>query len=125
MLWSGLCFGTVMGVVQVTVQAASGPLRLGEAAASVQFSRSIGAAFGTAIVAAVLFAVLSIKNPESARAFATMVEHGRALAPSLPADQRAAIQTDIADAFRAAFLTIAGFTTVGFFLALSNPLRRI
>ena len=92
---------------------------------SVQFSRSIGAAFGTAIVAAVLFAVLSLKNPEAARAFANMVEHGRALAPSLPAEQRAAIQADIANAFRAAFLTIAAFTGVGFFLALSNPLRRI
>jgi EmrB/QacA subfamily drug resistance transporter len=125
MLWNGLFTGTVMGVVQVTVQSASGPLRLGEAAASVQFSRSIGAAFGTAIVAAVLFAVLEIRNPEAARAFGTMVEHGRALAPSLPAEQRAAIQADIADAFRAAFLTIAAFTTAGFFLALSNPLRRI
>jgi predicted MFS family arabinose efflux permease len=125
MLWNGLFTGTVMGVVQVTVQSASGPLRLGEAAASVQFSRSIGAAFGTAIVAAVLFAMLSLKNPEAASAFATMVEHGRALATSLPAEQRAAIQADIANAFRAAFLTIAGFTTVGFFLALSNPLRRI
>ncbi len=125
MLWNGFFTGTVMGVVQVTVQAASGPLRLGEAAAAVQFSRSIGAAFGTAIVAAVLFAVLSLRNPEAARAFATMVEHGRALSTSLPAAQRAAIQGDIADAFRAAFLTIAAFTTVGFFLALSNPLRRI
>jgi predicted MFS family arabinose efflux permease len=125
MLWNGLFTGTVMGVVQVTVQAASGPLRLGEAAASVQFSRSIGAAFGTAIVAAVLFSVLSIKNPDSARAFATMVEHGRALAPSLPAEQRAAIQSDIAGAFSAAFFTIAAFTTIGFFLALSNPLKRI
>jgi predicted MFS family arabinose efflux permease len=125
LLWNGLFTGTVMGVVQVTVQSASGPLRLGEAAASVQFSRSIGAAFGTALVATVLFAVLSLKNPEAARAFASMVEHGRALAPSLPAAQRAAIQVDIADAFRAAFLTIAVFTTAGFFLALTNPLRRI
>jgi hypothetical protein len=125
MLWHGLFTGTVMGVVQVTVQAASGPLRLGEAAASVQFSRSIGAAFGTAIVAAVLFAVLSVRNPEAAHAFATMVEHGRALAPSLPAAQRDAIQADIALAFRTAFFAIAAFTTVGFFLALSNPLKRI
>jgi EmrB/QacA subfamily drug resistance transporter len=124
MLWNGLFTGTVMGVVQVTVQSASGPLQLGEAAASVQFSRSIGAAFGTAIVAAILFAVLSLKNPEAARAFATMVEHGRALAASL-APERAAIQADIAGAFRAAFFTMAGFTTMGFFLALTNPLRRI
>jgi sugar phosphate permease len=125
MLIDGLFFGTVMGVVQVTVQSASGPRRLGEAAASVQFSRSIGAGFGTAIVATVLFAVLSIKNPDAARAFANMVQHAHGLAPTLPPDQRAAIQADIAEAFTAAFLTIASFTTAGFFLALTNPLRKI
>ena len=72
-----------------------------------------------------LFAVLSLRNPEAARAFATMVEHGRALAPSLAPAQRAAIQADIAGAFGAAFLTMAAFSTAGFFLALTNPLRRI
>jgi EmrB/QacA subfamily drug resistance transporter len=125
MLWDGLFFGTVMGVVQVTVQSASGPRRLGEAAASVQFSRSIGAGFGTALVATVLFAVLSIKNPDAARAFANMVQHTHGLAPALPPEQRAAIQADIVEAFRAAFLTIAAFTVAGFFLALTNPLRKI
>jgi EmrB/QacA subfamily drug resistance transporter len=125
MLWDGLFFGTVMGVVQVSVQSAAGPRRLGEAAASVQFSRSIGAGFGTALVATVLFAVLSLKNPEAARAFAAMVQHGRGLAPTLAPELRAAIQGDIAEAFRAAFLTIAAFTAAGFFLALTNPLRKI
>jgi len=125
MLWDGLFFGTVMGVVQVTVQSASGPRRLGEAAASVQFSRSIGAGFGTALVATVLFAVLSIKNPDAAHAFATMVQHAHGLAEALPPDQRAATQADIAEAFRAAFLTISAFTVAGFFLALTNPLRKI
>ena len=42
LLFTGLFMGTVMGVVQVSVQSAAGQLRLGEAAASVQFSRSIG-----------------------------------------------------------------------------------
>jgi EmrB/QacA subfamily drug resistance transporter len=125
LLWNGLFMGTVMGVVQVTVQSASGPLRLGEAAASVQFSRSIGAAFGTALVTAVLFAVLSIKNPEAARLFATMAEHGADVALNLPAAQQTDIRAVIAEAFRAAFLSIAAFTAVGFFLALSIPLRRI
>src|SRR5581483_10546932 len=63
----GLFMGTVMGVVQVLVQNAAGPMRLGEAAASVQFSRSIGAAFCTALVATLLFAVLTLRNPEAAR----------------------------------------------------------
>jgi predicted MFS family arabinose efflux permease len=125
MLWNGTFMGTVMGVVQVTVQSASGPQRLGEAAASVQFSRSIGAAFGTALVAAVLFGVLAMKNPEAARAFAAMVEHAEGAGPVLSAEQHAAMQADITEAFRAAFFLIAGFTTAGFFLALSHPLRRI
>jgi MFS family permease len=125
LLWNGVFMGTVMGVVQVTVQSASGALRLGEAAASVQFSRSIGAAMGTALVAAILFAVLSVKNPETARAFATMVQHGGQIASSLPPPARDAVQADIAEAFRAAFLSIAAFTTLGFFLAVAIPLRRI
>jgi hypothetical protein len=117
--------GTVMGVVQVSVQSAAGLLRLGEAAASVQFSRSIGAAFGTALVATVLFSALSIRSPEAARVFATMVEQGKPLASSLTPAQQIAIQADISAAFRAAFLAMAAFTTTGFFLALTNPLRRI
>ncbi len=125
LLWNGLCMGTVMGVVQVSVQSAAGPLRLGEAAASVQFSRSIGAAFGTALVATMLFAVLSIRNPEAARVFAAMIEHARQAGPPATSVQVAAIQADIAAAFRAAFLLMAGFTIGGFFLALTNPLRRI
>ena len=36
-----------------------------------------------------------------------------------------AIQTDIGEAFRAAYLTMAVFTTAGFLLALTNPLRKI
>jgi len=124
LLCNGLFMGTVMGVVQVTVQSAAGPVRLGEAAASVQFSRSIGAAFGTALVATVLFAFLAIRNPDAARIFATMVHHGH-VAGALPAAQQAVVQVDIQDAFRAAFLTMAAFTTAGFFLALTNPLRRI
>jgi EmrB/QacA subfamily drug resistance transporter len=123
LLWNGLFMGTVMGVVQVTVQSESGPVKLGEAAASVQFSRSVGAAFGTAIVTAVLFAALAVRNPEAAQAFTTMVEHGGASA--LAPGQLSAVQGDIAEAFRAAFLSIAGFTAIGILLAMSIPLRRI
>jgi hypothetical protein len=72
-----------------------------------------------------LFAVLSIKNKEAAAVFATMVEHTKQAGPPLPATQLAAIQTAIVEAFRAGFLLMALFTTAGFFLALTNPLRRI
>ena len=125
LLCNGLFMGTVMGVVQVSVQSAAGSARLGEAAASVQFSRSIGAALGTALVATVLFADLTIRNPESARIFGMMVEHGRSASSSLSSIQMSAVQADIKEAFRTAFLTIAAFTTAGFLLALTNPLRRI
>jgi len=125
LLLIGAFMGTVMGVVQVSVQSAAGPLRLGEAAASVQFSRSIGAAFGTAVVATTLFATLAIRNPEAAGVFASMVEHVKHVGPPLSAIQRAAIQDDIVQAFRTAFLVMALFTTGGFFLALTNPMRRI
>jgi EmrB/QacA subfamily drug resistance transporter len=125
MLWTGLCFGTVMGVVQVLVQNAAGTARLGEGAASVQFSRSIGAAFGTALVGTMLFAYLTLKNPEAARVFIQTVEGGLHAGPVLQPVQNAVVQADIAQAFRAAFLLIAGFTTCGFFLALTNPMRRL
>jgi EmrB/QacA subfamily drug resistance transporter len=124
-LWNGLCMGTVMGVVQVTVQSASGPRRLGEAAASVQFSRSVGAAFGTATVASVLFAVLSAKNKETAALFAAMMEQGSGVLSALPVARQAIVQTEIAEAFRAAFLVIAAFAAAGAALAMSIPLRRI
>ena len=108
-----------------TVQTVAGQARLGEAAASVQFSRSLGAGFGTALVATALFATLAIKNPEAARAFAAMIENVKHVGPALPAIRQAAIQSDIADAFRVAFLVIGGFTLAAFFLALTNPLRKL
>jgi EmrB/QacA subfamily drug resistance transporter len=123
LLWNGLFMGTVMGVVQVTVQSAAGIARLGEAAASVQFSRSIGAAFGTALVATVLFATLSITNPDAASVFAIMVQHGAP--PALDPAQETAVRADIVNAFRAGFLLMAGFTALGCVLALTNPLRKI
>ena len=103
----GLFMGTVMGVVQVTVQNAAGPASLGSAAASVQLSRSIGAAAGTALVGTVLFASLALSDPDAAAAFRSLVDQGPAAIADLSADRRAMLQSEIARAFRAAFLTIA------------------
>jgi len=124
-LWNGLCMGTVMGVVQVTVQSASGVRMLGEAAASVQFSRSIGAALGTAGVAAVLFAVLAATDRETAAMFGTMVEQGGKLLQPISPDRAAVVQSEVTQAFRAAFLMIAAFAGAGAWLAATIPLRRI
>jgi hypothetical protein len=98
---------------------------LGAAAASVQFSRSIGAAFGTAAVASVLFAMLSATDRETAALFGTMMEQGANVLSSLPLARQAIVQSEIAEAFRAAFLVIAGFAGAGALLAMSIPLRRI
>src|SRR5579862_3158319 len=120
-----VCLGTVMGVVQLTVQAVAGPRRLGTSAAMVQFSRSVGAAFGTALVAAILFAILAAGDREAAGMFGANIEQGpEAIAKLAPARQ-AIVQSEIADAFRAAFITIAAFTGVGSLLAWTLPLRRV
>ena len=82
---NALFMGTVMGVVNVTVQSAAGPRMLGAAAGSVQFSRSVGASIGTALVGAVLFLSLAIADREAAGLLGTMVERGpEVLAASMP-----------------------------------------
>jgi EmrB/QacA subfamily drug resistance transporter len=122
---NALFMGTVMSVAQVTVQTAAGPKMIGAAAGSVQFSRSVGAAFGTAAVGAVLFAVLTVRDPEAAQLFERLLEQGPSLLDSLAPARRAVVQEEIINAFRAAFLTIAGFAGAALALAWSIPLRRI
>jgi hypothetical protein len=114
-----------MGVVQVTVQAIAGQRMLGAGAAMVQFSRSVGAALGTAAVAAVLFSVLAAGDPERASLFGMILDRGPDAIASLAPVRQVAVQMQIGDAFRAAFVTIAAFTGIGAWLAWSMPLRRL
>jgi EmrB/QacA subfamily drug resistance transporter len=120
-----LFMGSVMGVVQVTVQAVSGPRLLGTGAAMVQFSRSVGAAFGTAMVAAILFSIITAMDRNAAALFGTIIERGPEAIAALAPAQQAIVHAEIGDAFRAAFLTIATFTGIGTVLAWSVPLRRL
>jgi EmrB/QacA subfamily drug resistance transporter len=122
---TALFMGTVMGVVQVTVQAIAGQRMLGAGAAMVQFSRSVGAALGTAAVAAVLFSVLAAGDPERASLFGMILDRGPDAIASLAPVRQVAAQMQIGDAFRAAFVTIAAFTGIGAWLAWSMPLRRL
>ena len=122
---AAMFMGTVMGVVQVTVQSVAGQRMLGAGAAMVQFSRSVGAAFGTAAVAAVLFSVLAATNRETASLFGTMIDRGPEAIATLAPARRAMAQAEIGQAFRAAFLTVATFTGFGAWLAWSMPLRRV
>ena len=120
-----LAMGTTMPVVQVVVQTVAGPKNLGAASASVQFSRSIGAALGTALTGAVLFAMLALRNPQLAELFVGVMERGPATLTALSAETRGALAAEIAGAFRAAFLTIACFSAGAMVLAWTLPLRRI
>jgi hypothetical protein len=98
---------------------------LGTGAAMVQFSRSVGAAFGTATVAAILFSILAVTDRDTASLFGAIIDQGPEAIAALPAARQAVIHSEIADAFRAAFLAIALFTTAGTWLAWSMPLRRL
>ncbi len=117
--------GTTMPVVQLTVQIEAGPKNLGAASASVQFTRSIGSALGTATVGAVLFAVLAAQDPLVASLFGRVVEEGPRVLTGVSAQLRADLATDIVGAFRAAFLTIGFFSVIAAGLAWSMPSRRI
>ena len=120
-----MSLGTAMPVVQLTVQLVAGRANLGAAAASVQFSRSVGGAFGTAIVGAVLFAVLSSADRGTASLFARMVEQGPVAMAALDAAHRAVVSAEIRDAFRSAFLTVACFAGLGLVMAWTIPVRRL
>jgi EmrB/QacA subfamily drug resistance transporter len=117
--------GPTMPVVQMTVQVVAGPRFLGAAAASVQFSRSIGAAFGTALAGAVLFAMLAARDPATAASFTALVEQGPSVLTALPEARQMVVRGEIADAFRAVFFTVACFTSGGLLLAWWLPVRRI
>lgn len=121
-----LGIGLSYPVSQINVQVAAGPARLGAAAASVQFARTFGAAFATALLGALLFGSLAAGEARVAALFAEAVRDGpAALLPRLPEEERAALREGLAGAFRAAFLGAAAVTATGAFMAWRVPLRRV
>ena len=117
--------GSVMGVVQVIVQNAAGAGMLGAAAGSVQFSRAIGASFGTALVGAILFAVFKSHASGAEGIFADLVERGPAALAGLAPAARDIASFALAAGFRAVFLTVAGFAALALAFAWSIPNRRL
>jgi hypothetical protein len=73
----------------------------------------------------ILFVTLEVIDPHGAEVFIRMIEQGASALDKLAVDQRAMMQADIAQAFRAAFLAIAGFTAGACLLALTNPAKRL
>jgi EmrB/QacA subfamily drug resistance transporter len=122
---AAICMGTVMGVVQVAIQAAAGSAQLGAAAASVQLSRSVGAALGTALFGTVVFASLFWVDPNAGAIFGRVVDMGPQALDSLAAPARQAFVAQLGHAFRAGFLLICCFTTAGLTFAWLNPHRRL
>ena len=120
-----LGFGCSYPVVQIVVQVAAGPARLGAAAASVQFSRTLGAAVATAVVGALLFGTLAAGDAGVAALFARLVRAGPALLAQLQPAEQMALRAGLADGFRAAFLGAAAMAGLGSWLAGRVPLQRL
>ncbi len=121
----GICQGSAMLVAQVTVQSVAGTRHLGAAAASAQLSRSLGSAFGAAAAGAVLFGILTASDPDTANLFFDMVRRGPGILATLPTDRQMAVQTEVSQAFRGVFLTIACFSVTIIAMASTLPLRRL
>jgi len=116
--------GTSYPVVQTTVQAAAGRERLGAAAASVAFSRSLGAAAGAALMGAVLFGSLALGSGAAAEGLARLASEGPGALGALAPEAAVAIRDGLADAFRAMFLVAAALMLAASFLAWRVPMRR-
>ena len=118
-------FGTSFPMVQVTVQSAAGRERLGSATASVQFTRALGSATGTALMGAVLFGWLVAQGGDAASLFIALVQQGPAALAGLSDMARVEFRAEMTSAFRAAFLTAAGLVAVAAWLCTRVPLQRV
>lgn len=117
--------GTVMGVVQVTVQSEAGKKMLGAAAASVAVSRSFGAALGTAIVGAVLFAAVAATGVEVAGPLEAVLQGSETALAGIDARTEAEIRAAVSTGFRSVFLIIFVFSVIGSILSWTIPRRMI
>ena len=117
--------GTSFPMVQVAVQVAAGQARLGSATASVQFTRSLGAAVGTALMGAVLFGALAAQGGEAAGLFVALVDGGPEALSRLDEAARAAFRAEMVSAFRAAFLSAAAMMALAAWLCTRVPLQRL
>jgi len=118
-------FGSSFPMVQTTVQVAAGRERLGSATASVQFSRSLGAATGAALLGAVLFGTLVAMGGDAAPRFVALVNQGPAALADLDEAARIAFRAEMTAAFRAAFATAAVLTGLAAWIATRVPLQRV
>jgi EmrB/QacA subfamily drug resistance transporter len=122
---TAILLGSVMNVAQVTVQSTAGPQKLGAAASSTQFARSVGAAFGTALFSTVLFGILSVQNPDDAQMFNQILDHGPDALNALAPLARERLNAGIALAFQSGFLVSACFVIISMICAWTHPHRKL
>ncbi|MBS7812419.1 MFS transporter [Roseococcus pinisoli] len=118
-------FGCSFPAVQITVQAAAGVSRVGIATASVQFTRNLGAATGTALLSAVIFGAFALADPPLAASFAETMRGGRQALALLSESDRLAMAAGLAGGFKAMFACAAVIMGIATVLAWRVPLRRI
>jgi len=116
--------GSVMGIVQVTVQIESGKL-LGTAVAALQLSRSLGPATGTALVGTVLFAVIAAAATEISSELQAILQGSTSALTELGEAATAAIRANVAVAFHSVYITIAAFGVITMLMAWTMPRRMI
>lgn len=117
--------GSVMGVVQVTVQSEAGAKLLGAAAAAIAVSRSVGAAMGTAIVGAVLVAAVAATGVEMTGPIQAVLQGGGDALAGIDPVTVAGIRTAVARGFESVFLVIFLFSACGAALSWTIPRRTI
>lgn len=121
----GLCQGSAMLTAQVTVQKVAGSRQLGAAAASAQLARSLGSAFGAALAGAVLFGLLSARDPAAAGVFHEMVRRGPGVLNALAVDQQDLTRAAISRAFSGVFALVALISCLSVAMSATLPVRRL
>jgi hypothetical protein len=117
----GAGLGMVMPPTQVAVQTAAGRHALGVATASIALSRAIGGAIGVAIIGAVLFAIFSRLGDGTGSLLRKAMEGGSTFIAQLSQAQRDALVGDVGDAYRIAFIVLAGIAATGAAIATTVP----
>jgi EmrB/QacA subfamily drug resistance transporter len=116
--------GTVMPASQIIVQDSAGNDALGSATASVSVSRSLGAAFGVALVGALVYLLVGRHDAVAAHMLQRLAQDGAAYDGG-QGMAKSAVAADLDRAFRLVFAALATLTAIGCALALSVPRRRI
>ncbi|HTQ00205.1 MAG TPA: DHA2 family efflux MFS transporter permease subunit [Casimicrobiaceae bacterium] len=117
----GLGLGMVMPPTQVAVQTAAGRGALGVATGSISLCRAVGGAIGVALVGSVLFALFAHVGDGASTLLREAIEGGTAYVARMSQEQRSALVGRVNDAYRVAFVVLAGIAALGALVATTVP----